>query len=151
MDKPSNRARIVLADDHAEFLALASQLIESELDFEVVKTFSNGQALVDEAATLDPDLLVLDISMPLLNGIEAAIQLRALDNDARIVFLTVHEDQDYLNTALATGALGYIVKNRLATDLVPGLREALAGRSFVSRSLVAQQGALRGPQSSGAK
>jgi DNA-binding NarL/FixJ family response regulator len=138
MDKPSNRTRIVLADDHAEFLALASRLIESELDFEVVKTFSNGQALVDEAAALNPDLLVLDISMPLLNGIEAAMQLRALDNDARIVFLTVHEDLDYLHSALATGALGYIVKNRVATDLVPGLREVLDGRSFVSRSLLSQ-------------
>jgi DNA-binding NarL/FixJ family response regulator len=128
------RARILIADDHAEFLAIAEQLIDSEEDLEVVKTFTNGQDIVDEASILHPDLFVLDISMPGLSGIDAANQLRAIDQDAKIVFLTVHNDPDYLHAALATGALGYVVKNRLATDLVPGLRQALAGRRFVSRA-----------------
>ncbi len=126
------RARILLADDHAEFLALVQRLIETEMDFEVVKTFSNGKALVDEAGAFRPDLFVLDISMSGLNGIDTAKRLKALDRDAKIVFLTVHDDQDYLRSALATGALGYIVKARLATDLVLGLRNVLDGRSFVS-------------------
>jgi DNA-binding NarL/FixJ family response regulator len=126
------RARILIADDHAEFLAIAEQLIDSEADLEVVKTFDNGQDIVDEASMLHPDLFVLDISMPVLNGIDAALQLKSVDRDAKIVFLTVHNDQDYVRAALATGALGYVAKNRLATDLVPGLRAALAGRRFVS-------------------
>jgi DNA-binding NarL/FixJ family response regulator len=126
------RARILIADDHAEFLAMVVQLIESETDLSVVKTFNNGQAVVNEAATLNPDLLILDISMPGLSGIDAAVKLIAADRQAKIVFLTVHQDQDYLRAALATGALGYIVKDRLATDLVTGLREVIAGRRFVS-------------------
>jgi DNA-binding NarL/FixJ family response regulator len=126
------RARVLIADDHAEFLAMVVQLIELEKDFSVVKTFNNGQTIVTEAATLAPDLLVLDISMPGLGGIEAATKLMEADRHAKIVFLTVHKDQDYLGAALATGALGYIVKDRLATDLVPGLREVMAGRRFVS-------------------
>jgi DNA-binding NarL/FixJ family response regulator len=126
------RARILIADDHSEFLAMVVQLIESERDLSVVKTFSNGQSIVNEAATLDHDLLILDISMPGLSGIDAALRLKAADQQAKIVFLTVHQDQDYLRAALATGALGYIIKDRLASDLVPGLREVIAGRRFVS-------------------
>ncbi|HJS06737.1 MAG TPA: response regulator transcription factor [Pirellulales bacterium] len=126
------RARILIADDNAEFLAMAVQLIESESDLSVVKTFNNGQTIVNEAAALNPDLLVVDISMPGLSGIQAALKLIAANRHAKIVFLTVHKDQDYLRAALATGALGYIVKDRLAIDLVPGLREVIAGRRFVS-------------------
>lgn len=131
------RARVLLADDHAEFLSLAAQFVESE--FDVVKTFENGQTMVDECGALNPDLLVLDISMPGLNGIEAAQELKAAGNKAKIVFLTVHKDADYLRSALATGALGYVVKDRLATDLVPALRAALAGRRFISNSVSEEQ------------
>jgi len=127
------RARIILADDHAEFLALIVGLVESE--FEVLKTYGDGQTLVDGAATLDADLIVVDISMPGLCGIDAAMQLKAAGHKAKIVFLTVHEDPDFLRSALATGALGYVVKRRLASDLLPALREALAGRRFISRSV----------------
>jgi DNA-binding NarL/FixJ family response regulator len=127
------RARILLADDHAEFLSLATHVVESE--FEVIKTLENGRAVLDQFAALDPDLLVLDISMPGLNGIETAQQLKAAGRKAKIIFLTVHKDPDYLRSALATGALGYVVKDRLASDLIPALREALAGRRFVSCSV----------------
>lgn len=127
------RPRVLLADDHPEFVALATRLIEPE--FEVVKTFADGQSIVDEASIFDSDLIVMDISMPGLNGIEAATRLRAIGREAKIVFLTVHEDLDYLRSALATGALGYVVKRRLALDLLPALRAALAGRRFVSATL----------------
>ena len=113
---------------------MVMQLIEIESDLMVAKTFHSGQAILDEAATLNPDLLILDISMPGLNGIDVASRLMAQNRDTRIVFLTVHDDPDYLRSALATGALGYIVKARLATDLMPALREALAGRRFVSQT-----------------
>ena len=124
------RARVILADDHAEFLAAAAQLLEPE--FEVIKTVSNGQAAVEEATRLEPDLLVLDIGMPALNGIEAARKLKADGSHAKIVFLTVHHDGDYVRAAQAASGLGYVVKPRLASDLKTALREALAGRSFVS-------------------
>jgi DNA-binding NarL/FixJ family response regulator len=128
-----NRARVLLADDNEDFLAVAARLLEPE--FEVVKTVGDGQALIDQAAILEPDLLLLDISMPVLSGIEAARQLKAAGSNAKIVFLTVQEDPTYLRSALATGALGYVVKSRLACDLVTAVREALAGRSFVSRCM----------------
>lgn len=128
-----HQARILLADDHPEFLAMTVRLLQPE--FNVLKTVGDGQAVVDEVAALNPDLVVLDISMPGLNGIEAALRLKASGSNAKVVFLTVHRDPDYLESALAVGALGYVVKDRLASELVPALREALAGRQFISGCL----------------
>jgi len=125
--------RVLLADDHPSFLAVAKRLLEPE--FEVVKTVRNGEALIDEAAKLTPDVIVLDISMPKLNGIEAARQLKAAGSTAKIVFLTVHEDLDYVRGALAAGAHGYVIKPRLASDLLPALREVLASGRFVSPTI----------------
>jgi DNA-binding NarL/FixJ family response regulator len=127
------RVRVLLADDHDDLLRVVARLLEPE--FEVVKTVGTGQAAVDESAMLKPDLLILDISMPVLNGIEAAKRLRACGSLAKIVFLSVHADQDYLRAAMAAGALGYVVKSRMALDLLPALKEAVAGRSYVSPSL----------------
>jgi DNA-binding NarL/FixJ family response regulator len=127
------RVRVLLADDHEDFLAVATRLLEPE--FDVVSAVGNGQALIEEAARLEPDVLVLDISMPVLNGIEAARHLKAAGCGARIVFLTVHGDFDYVRAALGAGAHGYVIKSRLASDLLPALREALAGRSFLSPSV----------------
>jgi DNA-binding NarL/FixJ family response regulator len=124
------RMRALLADDNDDFLVAATRLLEPE--FEVVATVGDGQALIDEAERLDPDLLVLDISMPLLNGIEAVRQLRASGSQAKVVFLTVHEDADYVRAALLAGAQGYVVKSRLVTDFPLALNEVLQGRSFIS-------------------
>jgi len=128
-----DRPRILLADDHAEFAALVSRLVETE--FELLQTFADGQAIVDGARTIAADVLLLDITMPGMSGIEAARQLRNADGAAKVVFLTVHADEDYLRSALAAGALGYVVKDRLATDLIPALWAAMAGRQFISPSL----------------
>ena len=128
-----SRASVLLADDQEEFLAVERRLLEPE--FEVVETVRDGQAAVEAAIRLAPDVLVLDISMPVLDGIAAARSLRAAGSRAKIVFLTVHGDPDYVRAALAAGALGYVVKCRLASDLVPALRDALAGRPFVSPSI----------------
>jgi DNA-binding NarL/FixJ family response regulator len=81
----------------------------------------------------------MDISMPRLSGLEAARQLKAAGCRAKVVFLTVHKDQDYVRSALAAGALGYVVKDRLASDLVPALREALADHRFVSDCIAQDQ------------
>ncbi len=128
------RARVLLADDHAELLAVATRLLQT--DFDVVKTVGDGEALLAEAFRIDPDLIVLDISMPLLGGIDAARQLRQAGSRAKMVFVTVHQDPDYVSSALAAGGQGYVVKSRLASDLTLALGEVLAGRSFISPSLV---------------
>ncbi len=128
-----HRARVLLADDHEDFLAIESRLLKEE--FDVVRTVGDGRTALEEAARLNPDILVLDVSMPVMNGIEAARRLQASGSRAKIVFLTVHDDADYARVALASGALGYVVKCRLASDLLLALREAQAGRSFVSPSV----------------
>jgi DNA-binding NarL/FixJ family response regulator len=128
-----SRARVLLADDHEEFLAVEARLLEPE--FEVVTTARGGREALEEAARLGPDALVLDVSMPGLSGIETVRQLRATGSLAKVVFLTVHGDPDYIRAALATGATAYVIKSRLASDLVPALRDALAGRTFVSPSI----------------
>lgn len=128
-----DRVSVLLADDHGEFLATTVRELESH--FDVVEAVGDGQSLLTQAARLEPDVVVLDISMPVLNGIEAARKLKAAGSTAKVVFLTMHADPDYVHAALATGALGYVIKSRLATDLLLSIREALAGRRFVSPSI----------------
>lgn len=124
------KVRVLLADDHPHF----PELVESLLDpgFEVVGKVADGRALFDTALDLKPDLIVMDISMPILNGIDAADALRRSGCASKIIFLTVHSDPDFVRTCLATGAFGYIVKPRVALDLIPAIREALAGHLFIS-------------------
>ena len=128
------RARILLADDHKEIRDRAVRLLEPE--FEVVGAVADGNALVRASAQLKPDVCVIDISMPGLSGIEAAIKLRENGSEARIVFLTVNEDSDFVRAALGTGALGYVVKSRMATDLCGAVNGAISGRLFVSPSCI---------------
>jgi DNA-binding NarL/FixJ family response regulator len=124
------RVRVLLADDHSDFLEVEARLLEPE--FEVVEKVCDGRASVEETARLEPDILVLDITMPEMNGIEAAQRLRASGATVKVVFLSVHEDADYVRAAVAAGALGYVVKCRIASDLLPALRAASAGRPFFS-------------------
>jgi DNA-binding NarL/FixJ family response regulator len=124
--------RILLADDHPEFLGVVARHLQPH--FDVVRAVGNGQAMLDEAARLDPDVVVLDISMPVLNGIEAARKLRATGSRAKIVFLTVHADQDYVRAAIGAGAVGYVLKSELASDLLTCLRHAEAA-PFVSPAI----------------
>src|SRR6185295_9051035 len=126
------RARILLADDHKEIRDRAVRLLEPE--FEVVGAVADGNALVRVSAQLKPDVCIIDISMPYLNGIEAAIKLRENGSEARIVFLTVNEDSDFVRAALRTGALGYVVKSRMASDLCAAINGAISGHLFVSPS-----------------
>ncbi len=128
-----NRPRVLLADDHLMMREKVTRMLESE--FDIIGAVTNGQALLKEATELDPDIVILDITMPGLSGIETARRLRETGSHAKIVFLTVHEDPDFIREALATGALGYVVKPRLASDLLVAMREALEGRSFVSPSV----------------
>ena len=127
------KIRVVLADDHPMVLAKVRQaLVEG---FEVVAAVEDGNQAVDAVLMLDPDVLVIDISMPILDGLQAAKQLQKANCHAKIVFLTIHEDYDFVTAALSAGASGYVTKARLSTDLVPAIREALRGHTFVSPTL----------------
>ncbi len=127
-------ARILLADDHKEIRDKVKRYLESE--FNVLDAVENGRQLLEAAARLDPDLCLLDISMPVLDGIETATQLKESGSKAKVIFLTVHEDADFLQAALKTGASGYVIKRRMASDLHRAVKEALAGRIFISSSAV---------------
>ena len=124
---------VLIADDHADVLDTVARLLAPE--FNVVGTVSDGKALLSIAERLAPDVVVVDISMPILNGIDAVRRLRESGSPAQVVFLTVHESPEYVAAALATGALGYVVKPRLATDLSVAIKEVHAGRSYHSPSI----------------
>ena len=130
---PLSKTRVLLADDYRPLLESALRLLRPE--FEIVGEAQNGQALVETALKLKPDVIVTDISMPILNGIEATKRLREAGSTSKIVFLTVLSDPASIVTCMATGALGYVIKARIITDLEPAIREAVAGRIFMSSAL----------------
>jgi DNA-binding NarL/FixJ family response regulator len=127
------RPRVLLADDYSPMLELTATALGSE--YLVVGSVVDGLALLAEAERLQPDVIVLDITMPRLDGIEAARQLRSSRNPARLVFLTVHEDRDFARAALDAGGLGYVVKSRFTSDILPAIRAALADRRFISPTI----------------
>jgi DNA-binding NarL/FixJ family response regulator len=127
------RIRVLLADDHETLLARVRSILCP--DFEVVGTVANGRDAVTEVRRLDPDVLVIDISMSVLDGLQAASQLRRKACRTKVVFLTVHEDQDYVDAAFAAGASGYVTKSHVTSDLVPAIREALIGNAYISKSI----------------
>jgi len=125
-----NRPRVLLADDHTMILAGLKSLLES--DFDLVGTVEDGRALLDAAAQLKPDIIMMDISMPLLNGIEAARQLKKMIPQTKIVFLTMHGDVAYVREAFRVGASGYLIKRSAASELVTAINEVLKGRTYVT-------------------
>lgn len=129
-NKERARIRILVADDHSEVLATVVPMLEAH--FSVVGTASDGRAAVEAEKRLHPDVVVLDISMPVMSGIVVAKQMQESGSKVVVVFLTVHQDLDILAAAKRAGGLGYVVKARLGTDLVPAIQEALEGREFVS-------------------
>jgi DNA-binding NarL/FixJ family response regulator len=125
--------RIVIADDLPEMLAVIEQRLAAE--YVIVGKATNGLALVESVCSLQPDVLVTDISMPRLTGIEALRRLRKLGVKTPAVILTIHEDEDLAREALRLGALGFVLKSRLEDDLRKAIDEALAGRTFLSERL----------------
>lgn len=128
-----SRIRVLLADDHEAVLARVRLILGQ--DFEIVGAVNNGLDAVEEAERLDPDVLVIDISMPILDGLQAAARLRNANRRTKIIFLTVHEDQDFVAAALAAGASAYVMKEDVTTDLVPAIHEALQGGTYISQSI----------------
>lgn len=127
------KIRVVLADDDQQIIACIRQVLVE--DFEVLGSFADGSQAVDATLSMDPDAIILDISMPVLDGIRAARQLQTANCRAKIIFLSMHEDPDFMAAAFSAGGCDYVVKHRLFTDLVPAIHKALRGRSSVSESL----------------
>ena len=128
------RSRLVLSDDHQTILDMVSAMLAP--DFTILGTAHDGGTLLEAVACLNPDLVVLDVSMPVYNGLQVARRLRARGCCAKLVFLTVHEDEDFAHEALQAGASGYVIKANMAADLPHAIREAMEGRTFVSPSIV---------------
>lgn len=124
------KVRVLLADDHAEIREIVADMLKA--DFDIVGSVANGREGLAAALRLKPDILIADISMPLLDGIQLASQLQTSGCRTKILFLTVHRDCDYVETAFSAGACGYVLKPRVATDLIAALRAALEGRKFTS-------------------
>ena len=127
----SDSVRVLLVDDNDAMLARAAAALAACCD--IVGRAKDGRAALEAATTLTPDVIVLDISIPTMSGFEVAQRLRETGSTAAIVFLTVHDGEDFVVAAKAVGGIGYVVKPRLASDLVVAVREAHAGRPFVSR------------------
>jgi len=124
------RPRLLLADDHTLLLEGIRLMLEPE--FELVGSVEDGQALLAAAKTLKPDVILLDISMPVLNGIDAARRLRKIVPSARLIFVTMHADPDYVAEAFRAGAMGYLLKRAAASELLTAIRAVLKGNHYVS-------------------
>lgn len=136
----SARATILLADDHVLLLEAFRRMLEPAYD--VVGTVTDGAALVEQALRLEPDLVVADVSMPRMNGLEAARRLRGELPRTRVVFLTVNEDPQMAAEAFALGASGYVLKSSTALELDQAIRAALGGRHYLSKRIAGGDAAL---------
>jgi DNA-binding NarL/FixJ family response regulator len=126
----SGLTRVLLVDDNEAILARATDVLTPGC--EIVGTAKDGASALKAAEALQPEVIVLDISMSRMNGFEVASRLREAGSTAALVFLTVHYDEDFVMAARAAGGIGYVVKPRLASDLMRAVQEARAGRPFVS-------------------
>jgi len=133
--------RVLLADDHTLLLGAFEKLLASEC--EVVGTVSDGRELVEAAQRLKPDVIVLDIGMPLLNGLEAGRQIKQLLPATKLVFLTMNEDSDLAAEAFRAGASGYLLKRSATSELATAIREVIAGRCQNLKPLLARSIAVR--------
>ena len=123
------RISVVLADKNLEVVAIIRRTLGDE--FEVVRSVEDGKRAVEAVHTLNPDVLVIDFSMPILNGLEAAKQLQMANCRAKVIFLTIYEEPDFLDAAFSAGAAGYVTrKARLSIDLIPAV-----GKSSVRKSI----------------
>lgn len=130
------RARVLLADDHRILAEGLTRLLEPE--YELVGIVGDGRSLVEAASELSPDVIVADISMGPLNGIDALVRLKQQNPSVKVVFLTMHEEVAYARRALEAGAAGYVLKSSAPDELVMAVRSALEGRTFITPSLAAE-------------
>jgi DNA-binding NarL/FixJ family response regulator len=129
----SNRPRIMIADDHALMADACTKLLEPEYD--VVATVGDGRALLRIATTLRPHLIIMDVGMPLLNGLDAGHQVKQILSSVKLVFLTMNADPALAAEAFRRGASGYLLKTCAASDLIVAVREILQGKSYLSPAI----------------
>ncbi|HEU4712354.1 MAG TPA: response regulator transcription factor [Pyrinomonadaceae bacterium] len=127
------RLRVLVAEDHAVVRTSVVRLLSKNYD--VVGIVGNGQALLEAVEKLEPDVLVVDVSLPIISGFEAANILKRTERPSKIVFLTVHNDPDFVRAARDAGALGYVLKQQMNTDLPEAIEKASAGEYFTSPSV----------------
>ena len=127
------RPKILIADDHKMFAQGLAGLLEDE--FDLVGIVENGQALLDEVDKVQPDLIIVDISMPVLNGLDAVRRLMQKQSTAKVVFLTMHADTRLLREAFQSGGVGYVLKQSAGEELIFALREVMAGRKYISPTI----------------
>ena len=130
---PMGRLRVLIADDNDIVLQSVRRILEAE--FEIVGVVKNGESLVAAAHKLKPDIMIVDIFMPGMNGLEAARRLKKGHVSGSIIFLTVHQDVALADEARLIGAMGYVLKSSADRDLVPAIQEARAGRFFLSAAV----------------
>ena len=131
-----SRPRVLLADDHRVVAEGLKRLLAD--DFELVGMVEDGRALVASAKKLQPDIVVADISMPQLNGIDAMAQMKKDNPDIKVVFLTMHQEPAYARRALEAGAAGFVVKHSAPEELVMAIQAALKGQTFISPALASE-------------
>jgi DNA-binding NarL/FixJ family response regulator len=129
----TRKTRVIIADDSPEMLHAVEQRLSNFC--RIIAKAANGIELIDRVGKLHPDIVITDISMPHMTGLEALRQLRAQGSTIPAVLVTVHEDEELVRAGLEQGALGFILKSRLDSDLVPAVRAALKGQIFVSERL----------------
>jgi DNA-binding NarL/FixJ family response regulator len=125
-----SRPRIMIADDHMLVAEACKKLLEA--DYDVVATVGDGRALVRVAATLKPQVIIIDVGMPLLNGLDAGQQIKQLLRSVKLVYLTMNQDADLAAEAFRRGASAYLLKTCAASELVIAVREVLKGKSYLS-------------------
>jgi len=128
-----NRPRIIVADDHTLVAEACKKLLDAEYD--VVATVADGRTLVRAAATLKPQVIIIDISMPLLNGLDAGQQIKKVAPSVKLIYLTMNQDADLAAEAFRYGASGYLLKTCAASELTTAVREVLRGKSYLSPAI----------------
>jgi len=133
---PAHRPRVLLADDHLMVAEALKSLLTPE--FDLVGVVEDGRALIEAAGTLRPDVIVADVTMPHLNGIDALIRLRQLGDQTPVVFLTMHRDVSFARRALDAGASGFVLKHSASAELVTAIRAALQGKTYLTPQLAGE-------------
>jgi DNA-binding NarL/FixJ family response regulator len=128
------RWRLLLADDHNIVIEGLRRILDHP-EFDIVGVVNNGRSLLRAAKEIQPDIIIADITMPLLNGIDAARQIRKINPKTKIVFLTMHPDVTFATEALAAGGTGYVLKSSAGDELLTAIREATKGRTYVTKSI----------------
>jgi DNA-binding NarL/FixJ family response regulator len=129
----SSRPRVLLADDHTLVNEGLAKLLHD--DFDLVGTVEDGRALIEAAQRLKPDVILLDISMPLMNGVEAARRLKQIMPQVRLIFLTMHSETGYVREAFRAGASGYVLKRAAAAELVSAIHDVMQGKTHLSEAI----------------